>query len=143
MIEGFRFHRPSLLFVHLADPDLSGHVFGWMSAPYRAAVRRSDAGVARIVRATEAAFGGDVVVIVTADHGGTGHGHGLETDEHARIPWIAWGRGVQPGEIAGEVRTTDTAATALWLLGVPFPATWAGEPVRSAFAASSAAPLAR
>ena len=61
--------RPGLLFVHIPDPDVAGHVHGWMSAPYRMAVRRADGAVGRVVRAAERAFGGDGVVIVTSDHG--------------------------------------------------------------------------
>ena len=126
-------HRPDLLFVHLADPDLSGHLYGWMSAPYRVSVRRADRAVERVVRAAERAYGRDVVVIVTADHGGARRGHGGDTSEERAIPWIAWGRGVVSGQVAGEVETFDTAATALWLLGLPVPADWAGRPVASAF----------
>jgi hypothetical protein len=51
------------------------------------------------------------------------------------IPWIAWGEGVSPGPLArpGEIRTYDTAATALWALGIVLPADLAGEPVVRAF----------
>ncbi|HEX5724114.1 MAG TPA: ectonucleotide pyrophosphatase/phosphodiesterase [Longimicrobiaceae bacterium] len=138
-----RYHRPNLLFVHLPDPDLNGHAFGWMSLPYRAAVRRADGAVGRIVEAATRAFGGDVVVIVTADHGGSGHGHGTESEEHTAIPWIAWGRGVTPGKVEGAVRTMDTAATALWVLGVPVPPAWAGHVVAGAFRLGTEPALAR
>ncbi|HEX2202025.1 MAG TPA: ectonucleotide pyrophosphatase/phosphodiesterase [Longimicrobium sp.] len=131
-----RWRRPNLLFVHLADPDVAGHVFGWMSPRYRAAVRRSDAAVGRIVRAAGRALGDDVVFIVTADHGGVGRRHGADVPEQVRIPWIAWGEGVARGEVEGEVVTYDTAATALWLLGVAIPEDWAGKPVRGAFEAA-------
>jgi arylsulfatase A-like enzyme len=128
-----RFRKPRLLFVHLADPDQAGHRYGWMSLPYRMAVRSADAAVGRLVEAAERAYGGDVLVIVTADHGGHGHGHGSEAEEDVQIPWIAWGRGVGTGEVQDLVRTMDTAATALWVLGVPFPESWAGRPVAAAF----------
>ncbi len=126
--------EPDLVFVHLADPDLAGHVFGWMSLPYRQAVRRADAAVGRLVHAARRAWGDDFVVIVTADHGGHGHGHGSEASEDQQIPWIAWGRGIAPGEITADVHTFDTAATALWLLGVEVPSEWAGRPVAGPFA---------
>jgi arylsulfatase A-like enzyme len=128
-----RFRKPRLLFVHLADPDAAGHRYGWMSLPYRMAVRSADAAVGRLVAAAERAYGGDVLVIVTADHGGHGHGHGSEAEEDVQIPWIAWGRGVGTGEVQDLVRTMDTAATALWVLGVPVPQSWAGRPVAAAF----------
>jgi arylsulfatase A-like enzyme len=130
-----RFREPDLLFVHLADPDAAGHRYGWMSWPYRMAVRSADEAVGRIVRAAEHAFDGDVVVIVTADHGGEGRGHGSDAEADVRIPWIAWGRGITPGELQYTVRTYDTAATLLWALGVRVPESWAGRPVAAAFGA--------
>ncbi|HEY0154438.1 MAG TPA: alkaline phosphatase family protein [Longimicrobium sp.] len=129
-----RHRRPNFVFVHLTDPDIAGHSVGWMSAPYRFAVRRADAAVARIAAAANRAYKGNVVIIVTADHGGHGRDHGTDQDVDVLIPWIAWGRNVRPGEITTPVSTMDSAATALWLLGVPRPADWIGQPVESAFA---------
>jgi hypothetical protein len=40
------------------------------------------------------------------------------------------------------VRTTDTAATALWLLGVTVPGDWSGHPVTQAFDTTAAGPIA-
>jgi predicted AlkP superfamily pyrophosphatase or phosphodiesterase len=128
-----RFHRPNLLFVHLADPDLAGHAMTWSSPAYRWAVRRADAAVERVRRAAVEAFGEDFVLIVTADHGGEGRGHGSEAEDDVLIPWIAWGRGVRTGEIDRVVQTTATASTALWLLGLPIPAGWGSRPVVEAF----------
>jgi len=130
-----RHRRPNFVFVHLIDPDIAGHSVGWMSAPYRFAVRRADAAVARIAAAAQRAYDGNVVVIVTADHGGHGRDHGTEQDVDMNIPWIAWGRGVRPGEITAPINTMDSAATALWLLGVSRPENWIGRPVESAFTA--------
>ena len=127
------FRRPHLLFVHLSDPDLAGHSLGWMSGGYWWAVRRADAAVELIRQAAVRAYDGDVVVIVTADHGGDGRSHGSDADEDVLIPWIAWGRGVVPGEIPCVVGTTSTAATTLWLLGIPVPGEWDGTPVEAAF----------
>ena len=55
------------------------------------------------------------------------------------IPWIAWGRGVKPGQLPASdiVNTVDTASTSLWLLGLREPTDWAGAPVLAAFAAGS------
>jgi predicted AlkP superfamily pyrophosphatase or phosphodiesterase len=133
-VQDYLGHRkPDFVFVHLIDPDIAGHSMGWMSAPYRFAVRRADAAVARIAAAARRAYDGDVVVIVTADHGGHGRDHGTEQDVDMNIPWIAWGRGVTPGEITAPVSTMDSAATALWLLGVTRPDNWVGRPVEPAF----------
>jgi len=129
-----RFRRPNLMFVHIAEPDVAGHTFGWMGSAYRAAVRRADGAVAGVVAAADAAYGrGGYALIITADHGGSGHDHGSDHADDMRIPWIAWGAGVLPGEIRAQVRTMDTAATALWLLGIAPPPALSGSAVASAF----------
>lgn len=143
VLQYLRFNQPDLLFVHLADPDIAGHSAGWMSMPYRWAVRRADAAVEQIRRQAVRTFGGDVVVIVTADHGGHGRDHGTTAEEDVLIPWIAWGPGVEAGRIAERIDTFDTAATALWILGVPVPARWEGRPVAAAFQSSAVAAAAR
>jgi predicted AlkP superfamily pyrophosphatase or phosphodiesterase len=139
VIQYLRYNRPDLLFVHLPDPDIAGHSAGWMTLPYRWAVRRADAAVEQIRRAAVRAYGSDVVVIVTADHGGHGRDHGTSAPEDVNIPWIAWGAGVQGGRIAAPIHTFDTAATALWILGVPVPARWKGAPAATAFQPSAIA----
>ena len=74
------------------------------------------------------------MVIVTADHGGHDKTHGLDIPDDMHIPWIAWGKGVKKNfTITAPVTTFDSAATALWLLDVPLPATFDGKPVTSAF----------
>lgn len=134
--------RPNLTFVHFGEPDYAGHQFGWMGPEYAAAVHKADWAVARVLREADRVFGaGSYTVIVTADHGGDGHGHGLDTPEHRTIPWIAWGHGVQGGmELPAGIRTVDTAATTLWLLGVPVPRSWQGRPVTGAFAPAAVRP---
>ena len=57
--------------------------------------------------------------------GGHDSNHGSEDPRDVTIPWIAWGRGIKPGELtAASVRTMDTAATVLWLLAVDRPTDW-------------------
>lgn len=133
--------RPNLLFVHLAEPDLTGHDHGWMGDEYGAAVRATDLALARILAAADMAFGTDgYTIILTSDHGGVDYGHGGSDPRELAIPWITAGRGVeQGGAMDVPVRITDTAATALWLLGVPVPAAWSGRPVESAYLVSRVA----
>jgi predicted AlkP superfamily pyrophosphatase or phosphodiesterase len=129
---------PNLLFVHLTDPDAAGHSYGWMSSQYGRAVHRADDAVSRLMKAADAAYGaGDYTLIVTADHGGNGKDHGTDHPFDVTIPWIAWGRGVSPGEITSHtVRTMDTASTVLFLMGVETPRQWTGVAVRTAFLAA-------
>ncbi len=148
--------RPNLCFVHFADPDTTGHEFGVMSREKLAALAECDAAIGRIVAAIRAAgLLDDSVLILTADHGGHDRTpaenaerarqnlppqpgtHGSASRDDVEIPWIAWGRGVRPRfKITAPVVQYDTAATALWLLGVPRPADFWGRPVTSAFVAA-------
>ena len=128
-------NRPNLLFVHFGEPDYAGHKWGWMSWFYGRGVRAADAGVKRVLRAADRAYGeGNYTVILTADHGGHGWNHGSKDPRDTTIPWITWGKGVNEStKVSTPVRTMDTAGTALWLLGVGAPEGLAGTPVRSAY----------
>ncbi|MGH9176802.1 MAG: alkaline phosphatase family protein [Vicinamibacterales bacterium] len=132
--------KPNLLFVHLTDPDTAGHSSGWMSPQYGRAVAQADEAVERLLKAADATYGvGRYTIIVTADHGGQGRDHGSDNPLDVTIPWIAWGRGVIPGELpADTVRTMDTASTVLYLLGVDRPADWMRPPVLGAFTLAAA-----
>jgi predicted AlkP superfamily pyrophosphatase or phosphodiesterase len=134
-------NRPNLVFIHLADVDFAGHLFGWMGRLYGRTVRDVDSAVATLIAHADMHLGrGRYTVIVTADHGGHGRRHGTERPDDTTIPWIIWGRGVRPGtRLSSGVRTTDTAATVLWLLGVAVPETWSGRPVMQALDTTSAA----
>lgn len=132
--------RPNVLFVHLADADTAGHESGWMSGEYLKAVSVADSAVARLLSAADTAFGGgNYSIIVSADHGGHGRGHGTDDPLDVTIPWIVWGRAVKAGQLDGVVvRTMDTASTVLWLLGLPEPTDWIGKPIVEAFHPQSA-----
>ena len=126
---------PNLLFVHIGEPDYAGHVYGWMSPVYGQAVQQADRAVAEILDEANDRWGaGNYTVILTADHGGHGRSHGSSDPRDTTIPWITWGKGVTTGRVLPEgIRTMDTAATALWLLGIVSPDNWDGKPVTGAF----------
>jgi predicted AlkP superfamily pyrophosphatase or phosphodiesterase len=129
-------HRanPNLLFVHLGETDFVGHQLGWMGRTYGQAVRGADLAVSHIIDDATRRFGeGNFTVIVTADHGGHNHTHGTTRPVDTTIPWIVWGQGVQRGDTLTGIRTMDTAATALWMLGIAVPASFEGKPVAGAF----------
>jgi predicted AlkP superfamily pyrophosphatase or phosphodiesterase len=132
---------PNLLFVHIGEPDYVGHIFGWMSRMYGEAVRVADKAVAEILDEANDRFGGgNYTVIVTADHGGHDKDHGSSDPRDTTIPWIAWGKGVQPGiTLPSGIQTMDTAATALWMLGIQTPLEWVGQPVRGALSSTTVA----
>lgn len=128
-------HQPNLCFIHFADPDSVGHAFGWDSPEQQKAFGEADTALGIVLSAIkQAGLAGNSVVIVTADHGGHGKGHGKNIPEDMTIPWIVWGEGVKKNyTITNAVNTCDTAATALWLLDVKPLKPMTGRPVTSAF----------
>jgi predicted AlkP superfamily pyrophosphatase or phosphodiesterase len=143
-VELWKTRRPNLCFIHFGDPDRAGHAYGVTSPEKKQALADCDAALRTVVDAVSAAGLADSsVFILTADHGGhdvvnqegrTVGTHGTAHADDVTIPWIAWGRGVKPGHtITRPVLIYDTAATALWLLGLPVPESFWGRPVESAF----------
>ncbi len=130
-------NKPNLLFVHRSDPARAGHSSGRMSPENGRAVHAPDTALGQLLTAADEAYGlGNYSVVVTADHGGHGYGHGTKDDRDVTIPWIAWGRGVNAGELDESIDTYDTAPTVLWLLGVEEPDEWDGEAITDAFHAA-------
>jgi predicted AlkP superfamily pyrophosphatase or phosphodiesterase len=122
--------RPDMLFVHLPQVDLTGHVKQWMSVEYFDAVRRADAAVGRIV----ASLPSDTTIIVTADHGGRDFNHGSYQREDTTIPWVIAGPSTVRGkQLSTGIVTMDTAATAAFVLGVALQPDAQGTPVYEAF----------
>lgn len=123
-----------LLFVHLPNMDFFGHSTGWMSEVYLFEIAQTDEAVGRILEALPE----NTTVILTADHGGHDTGHGSNIPEDMTIPWIIIGSNVVPDhEIVSPVVTTDTAATALYVLGLSLPPDADGQPVYEAFDVSA------
>lgn len=113
---------PDLIFLHLRDPDSTGHAQGWMSEPYLQAVAWDDELLGRIRSAVAADTARPTYWILTADHGGDGDNHFLNVDWNRKIPWIVVGPGIPAGGVLEQpVSVADTTPTALWLLGVVEP----------------------
>ena len=127
----FTERRPALLFVHVADADDAGHRDGWMSPRYLAVIQEVPRLIDGLLQAVRAAGVWDqTLVIVTADHGGHGRTHGSALPEDLTIPWVALGGPARGGVVLERgIWTYDTAATALFALGLPVPDNWQGRPV--------------
>jgi len=138
-----QFH-PTLMFVHLDNVDHAGHMHGWSSPAYQAAVEQADRYIGAILDMLPADDAlGSTFVLVTSDHGGKGRHHGHNSLEEIQIPWILAGPEIAPGEITAAVYTFDTAATIAWILSLDTPECWIGRPVLSAFRPSAVAARAR
>ena len=131
--------KPEVLFVHFPAVDRNGHKFGWGSPEQLAAIARVDGFIGGILAALgETGARDKTLVIVTADHGGQGKGHGPDDARSRHIPWIVNGPGVNPfydltQRADLEVRTEDTCATAAYVLGLSVLPQWDGKPVLDAF----------
>lgn len=127
--------KPDLCFIHLPDSDTAGHKSGWGSPEQKEAFKVSDQALGQVMKAIKkAGIEDSSVIIISADHGGHDKTHGTTMPEDMTIPWIAWGKGVKKHfTITQPVTTYDTAATALWLLGVAVPESFDGKPVKQAF----------
>lgn len=127
--------KPNFLFVHMPDADVAGHASGWGSAAQMKALKNVDAAI-KIIEDTLLKNTKDkkFVVIITADHGGSGFNHGSASDDDTVIPWIVWGNVVKKNyAIADAVNTIDTTPTVLWLFGVVAPSIMQGQPQKNSF----------
>ena len=123
-----------VLLVHLPETDTAGHAYGWLSPEQLSTIQRADETVGRLLAELDARnMRSETLIIVTADHGGNGQGHGSDSRENMTIPWIASGPGIQPKTLTTLVHTMDTAATAAFALGLSIPYEWDGVPVYEAF----------
>jgi hypothetical protein len=123
-----------LMFVHFGSPDARAHKYGWMSDAYLKALREGDAALGSLLVALDQyGIRDSTLVIVTADHGGHDQGHVGTRIEDLLIPWVAYGAGVQPGQIINPVSIMDTAPTVAYALELPSQAEWDGILVYQAF----------
>lgn len=127
--------KPVLGFVHFDHVDHAGHHDGHGSAQYYQSVTKADSLVGKILAGIkEAGIAEKTLVILWADHGGIGKGHGGATPQEAEIAGVFSGAGVKRGySIQQQVYTYDLASTIAFALGVEQPYAWIGRPVKPVF----------
>ena len=127
--------QPDILFIHLPDVDTAGHLTGWMGLGQLLAINLTDRLIGNIVSALkDEDVLKNTLLIITADHGGSGLAHGTDSPEDSTIPWLAVGPGIPAGvTIKQDIIIYDTAATILYALGLPIPESWDGRPVTEIF----------
>jgi predicted AlkP superfamily pyrophosphatase or phosphodiesterase len=131
----FKEKKPAFSFLHFDHVDHAGHEHGHGSPEYYKAVEEADHLVAQVIEGLKTAGMLErTVILISADHGGVGKGHGGATLAEIEIPWIIWGPGIAKGrEIRTPVNTFDTAATVARIFGLEVPAAWIARPVLGAF----------
>ena len=124
--ESIRFIRkadPEFVFTYLGWVDGAGHDSGWMSDKYKDQVRNSW----RLIGELMNEVGDDWTVIVTADHGGHGRGHGDDIPEDMTIPIFFRGKDFEPGSEIEGMSIMDIAPTIVKLHGCEIPREWEGK----------------
>lgn len=137
-----RDYKPDLMFVHFPGADQAGHATGWASPQQVAALEKIDAQLGKVLAALDDNHLRDkTVILITADHGGAGRGHGIsgggaspDDPRSQHIPWIIAGPGIRKNYDLSQdpkliIRQMDTAATLLYLLGVRPEGEIEGKPV--------------
>ena len=127
-------NAPLLTFVHLDHVDHVGHDAGHGTPAYYQSVSKADSLIGRIMNAIRTSGQAEnAVVIITADHGGLGKGHGGHSAAEMNIPWIISGKGIKKNhKLSTSIDTFDTAVTVAKVLDVkPFEC-WTGKAVLEA-----------
>lgn len=131
--------QPDFCVLYLGDIDISGHMYGWMSREYMAAIETNDQAVGMVLSKLEQArLRERYAILVLADHGGHDTDHGTDSPEDMIIPWILNGQGIKRGHaLSGTVQLVDTPATIAHLLGLESPPEWEGHIIHEAFLQNS------
>lgn len=127
--------KPTFGFVHFDHVDHAGHHDGHGTPTYYAAVAKTDSLVGEVLKSIkDAGMSENTLVIITADHGGKGKGHGGATPEEGEIAMILYGKDIKKGyKIQQQVYTYDLAATIAFAFHITPPYAWTGRPIKPAF----------
>jgi predicted AlkP superfamily pyrophosphatase or phosphodiesterase len=113
---------PEFIFVYCGAPDILGHNAGWMSAAYLQAVYNSMECCEQVMDNLPENY----AMIVTADHGGKGRGHGMNIPECMNIPMCFYGKYFEKGKEIPEASILDVAPTIVDMMGWLRPKNWVG-----------------
>lgn len=127
--------QPTFTFIHFDHIDHAGHKYGHGTSEYYKSVEKADVLLAQVMDAiTSTDMANETLVIISADHGGLGKGHGGESLKEMEIPFIVWGKSVKKNyTINYPVYQYDNAATVAFALGLKLPMACIGKPVKNAF----------
>lgn len=127
--------KPNLCAVIFAEPDGTGHGIGWESPEYIEKLTHLDQALAAIVKAVEeAGIKDETVIMVTADHGGTGTSHGGITMKEMQTPIVFCGKGIKKGFVIPEsTMVYDIAGTIGYMFGIEQPQVWTARSITSIF----------
>ena len=122
-IKYWKENKPYLLWVHLDDVDHAGHNKTWEGPEYKEAVKIIDGLIGKLVATVPI---DKTLIVLVADHGGTGTKHGADTTFELEIPLLFAGPGIPKRELKPPVRNIDMAPTVIKALGLKPHACWEG-----------------
>ncbi len=123
-------NKPIFTFIHMSEPDNTGHGIGHDTPEYYESVEKIDSLVGQIIDTLEKQkMMEETIILFTSDHGGIDKGHGGKTLLEVEIPWIIYGRGIHKKKLDQTIVTYDTGATIAFLLGLKIPEYWRGKPI--------------
>ncbi|KAI9292914.1 alkaline phosphatase-like protein [Neoconidiobolus thromboides FSU 785] len=110
------------MFVYFGDIDETGHSKGWLSKEYIAEYKLVDSYIGKILaKLEEAKLRDSTLILMTADHGGVGKGHGGNSKAETQVLFGASGPGISPKKLDNSVRNMDIFAITLKALNIPLP----------------------
>jgi len=115
--------RPDLTLSYLVATDLAGHASGWDSDQYRAAAASIDARLGELFDAA----GPETAIVVTTDHGGSGHNHFDPVPDTLETFVVARSSRIAPGSWWPTASILDIAPTVADLLGIEPSSEWVGQ----------------
>lgn len=121
-LEDLLTYRRDFLFLYLGHADIVGHMDGWMSPKYLAAVRHASLMVERV----RLALPKEYQLVVTADHGGHDLTHGTDQPVDMTIPLMLYGSLFEPGKTLAQASILDIAPTIAEILGIQASSNWEG-----------------
>ncbi|MBR6313048.1 MAG: alkaline phosphatase family protein [Clostridia bacterium] len=115
--------QPDFLFLYLGETDTTGgHDSGWMSETYLQVVNNAIACTKRVCDCLPDGY----TLILTADHGGHGRGHGSDMPEDMTIPILCLGSRFEKGLQLPGGSIKDIAVTIARLMDIDPAKEWEG-----------------
>lgn len=132
--EALDYHTP-FIFAQINQMDFAGHSNGFGSVAYYNAAESLDKEIGRLITTLkEHNRYNNTTIIVMADHGGTGHGHGGKSMEEYNIPFIIKGPGIATGLSTHEpISTFNIPATVARIMHCKPSPYWSGKALNTPF----------
>ena len=127
--------QKSYTFAYLGNLDETGHKYGWCGTHYKQEVGVIDHYVDEIMDIIESqGVMNRTLIILSADHGGEGRGHGFQDNNCLLIPMFIRGPMVLKNhKFKMAVRNMDIVPTALYALGLRPSVWWTGRVMTEAY----------